>query len=167
MTIQRYDWVTIRAEYEVGASMRSLARKHGCSQPAISKRAKKDLWTQDCEPAVKRLVTEMVITGGEVISPDNKKNEAIKAEAQRRAAVLIRHKKEWDEHLLLISQAVSDRDFDLAKLAKITSETIRIRQDGERKAWRLDDMSDTGNAIICIRVPQKYESESEWVKSNK
>ena len=36
----RYDWDTIRAEYETGASMGALSRRHGVSKAAISKRAR-------------------------------------------------------------------------------------------------------------------------------
>lgn len=56
----------------------------------------------------------------------------------RRADVEIRHCTEWEEHQGIIDQALADRDFDLAKLAKITAETIKIRQEAERKAWRID-----------------------------
>ena len=38
------DWPTIRAEYEAGASQRSLAKKFGIAQPTISERAKKEQW---------------------------------------------------------------------------------------------------------------------------
>jgi len=61
------------------------------------------------------------------------------AAAQRRADVEIRHCTEWEEHQALIDEALAARDFDLAKLAKITAETIKIRQEAERKAWRIDN----------------------------
>jgi hypothetical protein len=38
------DWQAIRAEYEQGASQRSLATKYGISQAAISKRCLKEGW---------------------------------------------------------------------------------------------------------------------------
>ena len=34
---------------------------------------------------------------------------------------------------------MSEGSFDKAKLAKITAETIKIRQEGERKAWGIMD----------------------------
>jgi hypothetical protein len=38
---------------------------------------------------------------------------------------------------------VENGDFDAAKLAKITAETIKIRQEGERKAWGITDKGET------------------------
>ena len=38
------DWSAIRQAYEQGVSQHTLARQHGISQPAISKRARKEGW---------------------------------------------------------------------------------------------------------------------------
>lgn len=46
------DWPSIRAHYEQGVSQRSLARKYGISQQAISKRALKESWVVSPFPAV-------------------------------------------------------------------------------------------------------------------
>ena len=54
-------------------------------------------------------------------------------------AVITRHQREWDRHQALIDEALSEGSFDKAKLAKITAETIKIRQEGERKAWGIVD----------------------------
>lgn len=55
-----------------------------------------------------------------------------------RVEVIVRHRTEWQQHKLLLDEAIRDADFEKAKLAKITAETIAIRQSGERKAWGLD-----------------------------
>jgi len=47
MRKQRYDWETIRAEYEAGSSMGKLSDKYGVDKAAISRRAKKEAWAQD------------------------------------------------------------------------------------------------------------------------
>lgn len=71
-----------------------------------------------------------------------------------RAKVLDRHRREWDGARNLIYQAIKAADFDKAKLAKITSEAIKIVQDGERKAWGLDagDMPPGQMRIIVERT---------------
>ena len=46
---------------------------------------------------------------------------------------------EWDRHQSLIDEALGDGDFEKAKLAKITAETIKIRQECERKVWGIVD----------------------------
>ena len=58
----RYDWETIRAEYEAGASMGELSRRHGVSKGAISQRAKREKWVQDLSDTVNRL-TEAKLNG--------------------------------------------------------------------------------------------------------
>lgn len=70
-----------------------------------------------------------------------KKAEALDRAADAKAAVIQRHKAEWDKHQALIDDALSEGSFDKAKLAKITAETIKIRQEGERKAWGIVDKS--------------------------
>lgn len=68
------------------------------------------------------------------------------AEAERKAAiaaVLLRHKAEWEKQRELSDRAMSEEDADLAKLAKLTAETLKIRQEGERKAWGINDKAET------------------------
>jgi len=131
------DWDTIRAEYEAGASQASLAKKHGVSRGAIQKHIAAEGWTQDLEPAIQRKVAEKV--AGVVAACDPKKKaEAIDAEASRRADVVQRHRDEWEEHKWIVDSAIGTKDFETAKLAKITAETLKIRQEAERKAWAID-----------------------------
>lgn len=64
----------------------------------------------------------------------------------KRAQVLARHRQEWRQVVQLREEALAVREvdredaFERAKLAKITAEMTRIQQDGERKAWGLDEM---------------------------
>lgn len=58
----RYDWETIRAEYEAGATMGELSRRHGVTKAAISQRAKREAWVQNLTEAVNRL-TEAKLNG--------------------------------------------------------------------------------------------------------
>jgi hypothetical protein len=139
MARSTFDWEHIRAEYEAGASQSSLSQKYGPSRKAIQNHIAAEKWSQDCEPAIQRLAAEKVagiVAGGD----PQKKAEALDRAAMRRADVEIRHCTEWEEHQSLFDNALADRDFELAKLAKITAETLKIRQEGERKAWRIDSV---------------------------
>lgn len=49
-----------------------------------------------------------------------------------------RHRDEWEEHKEIVDTAIGTKDFETAKLAKITAETLKIRQEAERKAWGID-----------------------------
>lgn len=138
----RYDWETIRAEYEAGATMGGLSRKHGVDKAAISRRARKEGWTADLAEAVNRRAEAKVNGIVNAVDPQ-KRAEAVNRAAEAKAAVILRHKAEWDRHQAIIDEALSAGDFDRAKLAKITAETLKIRQEGERRAWGIQDRAET------------------------
>lgn len=138
----RYDWETIRAEYEAGSTMGELSRKHGVDKAAISRRAKKEGWTQDLSGVVDRLAEAKVNGIVNTVDPQ-KKAEAVDAAAGRKADVIQRHRDAWPKIKALNAQAIEAQDFNAAKLAKITAETERIIQDGERKAWGIQDKTET------------------------
>lgn len=152
----RYDWETIRAEYEAGASQSELAKRHGVSRKAIQKHITAEGWAQDISGTLDRL-TEAKVAGVVAGCDPKKKAAALDRAADAKAAVIMRHKAEWEQHQQLIRQAVESGDFDAAKLAKITAETIKIRQEGERKAWGIQDKAETeltGNMAISWQKQQ-------------
>ena len=63
---------------------------------------------------------------------------AEKTAVELRAKLLESHRKEWMSVRAIVWDAINRRDFERAKLGKITSEAMRIIQEGERKAWGLD-----------------------------
>lgn len=143
-------WSTIRAEREAsGTSFRELAAKHKVSDAAIVKRSKSEGWGDgsDVDGVINRKVSEKV---SGVVSTDDpkKKAAAIDAEAEKRAAIVQRHRQEWvqvgalRQEALQVRQHDPDLAFNRAKLAKITAEMTKIQQDGERKAWGLDVIID-------------------------
>ena len=64
----------------------------------------------------------------------------------RAAAVVERHKKDWEEHRARFGEVPPD--FEDGKLAKITAEMLRIRHDGERRAWGLDEPAAKPDIIV-------------------
>ncbi len=70
--------------------------------------------------------------------------------ADQRADVIARHRREWAIIKGLSNEAIKGRDFERAKLAKITSETMKIWQDGERKAWGLDAIDPEKQAPVVV-----------------
>lgn len=151
----RFDWEKIRAEYEPGCTQADIARRYGCSRTAIMKRIKKEGWLQDVTQAVNRL-TAAKVAGVVTGCNPQKKAAAIDAAASRKAQVIERHKAEWAEHQQLITKAVEDKDFNMAKLAKITSETISIRQAGERRSWGIIELD--------IRPSSQSISEQDTIR---
>lgn len=138
----RYDWETIRAEYEAGASQSELSKRHGVSRTAIQKRIKSEGWMQDVTDVINRLA-EAKVAGVVAGCNSQKKAEALSRAADDKASVIQRHRDAWPKIKALNAQAIEAQDFNAAKLAKITAETERIIQDGERKAWGIVDKSET------------------------
>lgn len=77
------------------------------------------------------------------------KAEAIDAEAEKRAAVIERHREGWSKIREMLENGrkahksvknIEDKSvaFEDLKAAKISSETLKLIQEGERKAWGLD-----------------------------
>lgn len=147
----RYDWETIRAEYEAGASQSELSKRHGVSRTAIQKRIKSEGWMQDVTDVINRL-TEAKVAGLVAGCNPQKKAEALSRAAEDKAAVIQRHRNAWPKIKSLNVQAIEAQDFEAAKLAKITAETERIIQDGERKAWGIADKPQENEA--CVQETQ-------------
>lgn len=145
------DWESIRAEYEAGKSQSALAKAYGLSRKAIQNHIRKEGWTQDISNTLDRL-TEAKVAGIVAGCDSKKKAEALDRAADAKAAVIRRHQSEWDEHMRLMREALETKDFDVAKLAKITAETLKIRQEAERRAWGITDKSaleNTGGITIA------------------
>lgn len=147
-------WGDARAMREAGASLSEVAERIGVDRAAVSRRAKKEGWGDgaDIADAIRKKVTEKV-TG--IVTPCNpkKRAEAIDAEADRRAAVIERHREEWPKVREMLetgreahknAEDVEEKRlaFEDLKAAKISSETIKFIQEGERKAWGLDQIVD-------------------------
>jgi hypothetical protein len=102
-----------------------------------------------------------------VVSTGNpeKRAEAITAEAERRAAIDQRRRLEWEEHRRHLKHAIDEADFESAKLAKITAETLQICQAGERRAWSLDSSQTKPDVSISaeIRVQALDDVELERI----
>ena len=132
-------WAEARLRRETGSGIREVAAWLGVDPAHVSRRAKAENWSdgKDLEDVIRRRVNEKV--NGVVNTVDPKKRaEAVDQIADKRAAVQLRHQTEWDGVDVIRRAAIAEVDFDKAKLAKITSETLLIKQTGERKAWGLD-----------------------------
>lgn len=143
-------WQEIRAKREAGAKFQELAREYNVTHQAIQKRAKAENWGDgsDVEDVIRRKVAEKVARIRRTENPE-KKAEAIDAEAERKAAVISRHREEWGKVTDVIEatvQSLEKKDnrtaSGLAKLAKTMAEATKIQQEGERKAWGLDIVID-------------------------
>lgn len=138
-------WETIRAEREAGSSFPELAARFGLSHQAIQKRAKAEAWDDgtDVAAAVRRQVEAKV--AGVPRNPE-KRREAIDAAAERGAKVIERHQEDWEAHRKKFGAIPAD--FETGKHAKISAEMLRIRQDGERRAWGLESEQAKPDVVV-------------------
>lgn len=88
----------------------------------------------------------------EVAANEAAREVAVEHAVAVRGAVLDRHRKEWSAPRKLIYEAVQKRDFELAKLAKITGETLQIVQVGECRAFGLnhDARGADGGTVVVV-----------------
>lgn len=168
-------WLAIRAAYEADAksTFTSVAREFNVGVDVVKRRAYDEDWqkaTADtlagmsekahmlADRAAQHLSGEdtgpEIDAGGDApqdSEPEQSGEEfSQKVGAEKRAEILHRHRKEWAAPRKLSYEAVNNRDFDRAKLAKITSETLQIIQSGERKAWGLDKASEGDGVTVVI-----------------
>lgn len=149
----RYDWETIRAEYEAGASQSDLARRYGVSRTAIQKRIRAESWTQDVSDVINRMAEAKV--AGVVAGCNPKKKAAALDRAADRKAEKIREQREvWDGLNRDIRESMKAGDFERLKCLKIGSEALRNVQECERKAWGIVE------ADIRPAVAQKTEQDA-------
>lgn len=157
-----------RALYEgtPGATLAWVSKETGAPLSTLKDWARLDQW----RPAIKRLPDLSARAGMLADSFKAKMSELGKplddsvaaAEAAREVAdgyavdvrgqVLDRHRKEWAAPRKLAYEAVSKRDFELAKLAKITSETLTLVQGGECKAYGInhDARAADGRTVVVV-----------------
>lgn len=141
------DWGAARAEYEIGRNVNAVAAKFGICRRTLQLRIKREAWEQDATVSLDLQVKEKVI-GITTGSDPEKRAIAIDAAADEVAQVVLRHRQEWVDHKAILMEAMKNRDFDRCKVAKITSETIMIRQTGERRAWGIDKESTGKQSLI-------------------
>lgn len=103
---KQIDWEAVERDYRVGQlSLRALAAKHGTTPGAISKKAKKEGWTQDASQEVrertraaliKAPAAEQETRGGNAVSSAGNAptREDIEVAVQTNLAVISRHRKD-------------------------------------------------------------------------
>lgn len=154
-------YAAARALYEgtPGMTLRALAEKTGIGKSTLERRANAEGWkknyaatklgdmTAEAQVAADKFNRKIEEYGPEATA---EQKQQVVAEVVHEVAVdargemLDRHRREWAAPRAMSAEAVRMRDsdpvkaFDRAKLAKITAETLKIVQDGERKAWGLD-----------------------------
>ncbi len=159
-----------------GMTMAALAEKTGIAKRTLSAASREQGWAKkwgQSEPQVAQTSQDVAKIAEHF---DRKAEERANAPAPTEPnpvaetiseplpselnALLERHRREWLAPRAMSSEAVKIRDsdpvkaFERAKLAKITAETLKLVQDGERKAFGLDVGVDVpkGHVVVIERA---------------
>lgn len=136
-------------EGEPSATFASVARAIGGSKVSVSRWAEAEGW-EKLKPDMQGLMAHRAVDNYErnlkLHGPNPTEEQKQQASAQAsqdtaieiRKAVLERHQKEWSAPRTISYEAIKERNFEKAKLAKITAETLLLIQSGERKAYGMD-----------------------------
>lgn len=145
-------WSEIRARREAGESFPSLAQAFDVSHQAIQKRAAKENWGDgaDVGATVRRKVAEKVAGVAGVTL--EKKAQILEAAAEKGAALIRQQQQDWETHRRIFGEVPAD--FDTGKHAKISAEMLRIRHEGERAAYGLDEPGG-GNSDVRIIIERQ------------
>lgn len=162
-----------RALYEgtPGMTMLILSQQTGIGKSTLERRANQEGWKKNY-PGLS--VGEMTAAAQRAADLFNRKVEEFGPECTTedreqavtevvhevaidiRAEMLDRHRREWAAPRGMSAEAVRMRDTDpdkafaRAKMAKITAETLKIIQDGERKAHGLDVGELPAGSVVVI-----------------
>lgn len=158
-----------------GMSMHDLSKVTGLAKSVLGRQCRAEGWrklvmkgqTEEASEAVRRFEEYLAATKAAAEETQKTlKDAGIQTAAELKAVetavvekVLEQHRREWSAPRALSAEAVRMRDtdpsksFERAKLAKITAETLKLIQDGERKALGLDDIDlPKGGTLVIERT---------------
>lgn len=156
-TKARIDWDAVERDYRTGKhSLRELGAKHGADHGLISRKSRKEGWTQDLSTAIRQATSARLaesLLNAEVNESHRKVNAVVTASADVNARIILGHR----TRLTDLAGAV---DHAKAKLLELGDSVADIREaatfvqavgnlanatktllEQERKAHNLDDAS--------------------------
>lgn len=168
------DWLAAKMRWESDPTVNEsdVARELGVTRAAVNARKKREKWERvsdqgdlarrahdraDREAAQRLVATERakaVLADGEAAKAKQAEElagQTVELAVNMRATILGRHREELEGSRKIVYEAIQKKNFDMAKLGKITAETLVIVQNAERKAWGLDvEEKDTGKVKVII-----------------
>lgn len=134
--------------------LREVAEETGISLPTIKRYCANEKWAKCRLSDADRLAENYK----EIlpVDPTQEQRQAVQdlivAEqvGVERRRLLEKHKKELEYPRTLAYQAIQTKNFDTAKLAKITSETLKNIHELERKAWGIEKGETENNITVVI-----------------
>lgn len=121
---RRTDWDAVERDYRTGQfTLRELEAKHGADNGLISRKAKKDGWSQDLSRAIKaatnaKLVEELV--SKEISDSQQKVSSTVLAAAEVNKDVILGHRKD----IRMLARIAADLTEELRQLGKTDLSSI-------------------------------------------
>lgn len=142
--LSKSEWTGARQAWEMSqaATDTSVAAEFGVSRQAVSLKRQAEGWQKVGALATVTQRAQLAadkINLAQDLAANPKKAEALETAVDIRADLLGQHRSEWSEHRKLFPLANIRDDFNAGKSAKISAEMLRIRQDGERRAYGISD----------------------------
>ncbi|RMD61671.1 hypothetical protein D6833_07930 [Candidatus Parcubacteria bacterium] len=145
------EWESARKAWEASPTLNfsDIAGQLGVTRQGVRARAKREGWEK--RVTTREVVEKAHLQADRKTSDPGRKGEKVEDVAvDLRARLLERHRKEWDGVRQRVYEALRNDDFEKAKLGKISAESIRIIQDGERKAWGLDVPAEQSGEVRVV-----------------
>lgn len=160
-------WLAMRALYEhkPAVTMEEVAQAFGVSRSTVTRRASAEGWEKSrfSPEAMSAKALELADKTANMLQTADTETTAeqvygellLDIGAEERAKIINRHREEWMMPRNIAYKAMAElrsegfeKAFSTAKMAKITTETLKNIQDGERRAWGLD--RDVGDKTVII-----------------
>lgn len=137
MPKQASDWEAIEGEYRAGQfSVSEIARRHGLSHTAINKRAKKEGWSRDLSPIVKKVVSARLVSDGVSAATAQ---EAIAKAAERDVQIVREHRVAIARGRNLTLRLLDELDAATSNVGEL-ERLIEIDTSGEKNPQRRNGM---------------------------
>ncbi|EKK5568025.1 hypothetical protein PN823_004445 [Enterobacter hormaechei] len=143
-----------RAIYEANPKMTllGLSEQTGLSFGSIKRYSRHENWQKktDFQRLQETYKENLPANANEVQKREAIEQLTVEHALTERKRLMERHRKEWDLPRRLAYEAVKNNNFETAKLAKISSETLRNIQEMERKAWGIEKAEPENNITVVI-----------------
>lgn len=176
MKITTKDWESIRLAWESDptCTFSHLATQYGVNRSTIYRHAEAEHWEKR---GVIEDINEAAQRKADVLFANNSSIECNKvflarSEAEdKRAEILLRHRKEWYEldkyrltSLNKLDAAIKDGSRQAYLMARALSETIinhvralLIKQEGERKAWGIEKRESVSGVVVNNNITPDFK----------
>lgn len=141
----KVDWEAVERDYRAGIlSLREIGSRHGCTEGAIRKRAKKEGWTRDLEAKIQQkaedLVRKQAVRDEVRSSQSANEKEIVEANAQAILTVRMSHRSDIAASRDLSRQLLEELKFQTNNMPLLLQLGDLLRCENENGQDKLNDL---------------------------